>query len=101
MKLVHRLLNSEWFHVLAASFGWIIHDPCAAPSAKYRGIEHGRQAGRTPRWGMVLYGIGIACGLLGIVLNFSGLLPVGTWLIGVAITVMVSTALRLGHLKVW
>jgi hypothetical protein len=101
MKLVHRLLNSGWFHVLAASFGWIIHDPCAACPAKYERIQHARQGRPLTRWGLALYGFGIVCGLVGIVLNFSGWLPVGTWLIGVAITVLVSTALRLGHLKLW
>ena len=101
MKLVHRLLNSGWFHVLAASFGWIIHDPCAARSAKFVGIQNGRQAGQTPWWGLVLYGIGTVCGLVGIVLNFSGLLQVGTSLIVVAIALTGSTALQLGHLKKW
>jgi hypothetical protein len=100
MKLVYRLLNSGWFHVLAASFGWIIHGPCGARSAKSLGNQ-GRQAGPTFWWGRLLYAVGIVCGLVGIGLNFSGRLPVGTWLIGVAITVMVSTALQLGHLKKW
>src|SRR5690349_7112146 len=101
MKLVHRLLNSGWFHVVAASFGWIVHDPCAPPSAGHRGDQHGRQPAQTPWWGRLLYGVGIVCGLVGIVLNFSGSLQVGTPLILVAITLTGSTALQLGHLKVW
>jgi hypothetical protein len=102
MKLVHRFLNSGWFRFLSAfGFGWIIHGPCAASSAKHPGIEHSRQAGQTPWWGLVLYGIGIVCGLVGIVLNFSGSLQVGTSLIVVAIALTGSTALQLGHLKKW
>jgi hypothetical protein len=101
MKLVHRLLNTGWFHVLAASFGLVIHDQYPTRSARGGVFQLGRQAGHMPRWGLVLYGFGISIGLVGIVLNFSGFLPVGTWLIGVAIVLVVSTALQLGHLKKW
>lgn len=102
MKMVRRLLNSNWFRFLSAfGFGWIVHDPCAAHSAKHGGMQPGRQAVRTPRWGLVLYGIGLVCGLAGIVLNFSGSVRAGTWLIGVAITTTLSVAIQLGHLKKW
>src|SRR6266404_4981428 len=101
MKLIHQLLNSGWFRLLAFGFGWIIHDPCPTRASRKGVIQGGRMAVQVPRWGLVLYGVGLACGVIGSVLNCSGSLQIGTWLIGVAITTTVSAALRLGHLKKW
>jgi hypothetical protein len=70
-----------------------------AGSRKYGEVQHGKTAGPGPGWGFVLYGFGLVCGLLGISLNFSGSLHVGAWLIGVAITLTLSTALQLGHIR--
>ena len=100
MKLVHQLFNCDWFRFLSAlGFGLIIHDTYPTRSGT-SGSVHVRQAGHAPRWGLVLYAVGVVCGV-GIALNFSGSIQIGTWLVGVAITMTVSTALRLGHLKRW
>jgi hypothetical protein len=102
MKPLHRFLNSGWFRFVAAfGFGWIIHDSRPNPSEKDGSHRRDHPVTQTPRWGLVLYGVGILCGVAGIVLNFSGSLQTGTWLIGVAIAVTGSTALQLGHLKLW
>jgi len=102
MKLLHHLLNSGWFRFLSAfGLGLIIHDPCPTGSADNQGVQQGRQADKTPRWGLLLYGIAWFCGLAGVFLNFSASLRAGSWLIGISITIIVSTALVLGHLKKW
>ncbi|MHC1767406.1 MAG: hypothetical protein AB9869_24530 [Verrucomicrobiia bacterium] len=53
------------------------------------------------RAGSLVYGIGAACAIAGAVLNFSGSLGLGTGLIGAGISLVISTALELGHLKKW
>jgi hypothetical protein len=55
----------------------------------------------TKRFGILFYSIAIVLVLLGVALNVSGSVSVGTLLIGMSIVVGCSTALRLGHLKRW
>jgi hypothetical protein len=54
-----------------------------------------------PWWGKAIYACGFACGFLGILMNFSDGHVAGSWLIGIGITIVVSNAVRLGHLRVW
>ena len=56
---------------------------------------------KTKRFGILFYSTAIVLVLLGVALNVSGSVRVGTMLIGMSIVVAISTALRLGHLKRW
>jgi hypothetical protein len=55
----------------------------------------------TKRFGILFYSIAIVLVLLGVALNISGSVLVGTRLIGISIAVAVVTAVSLGHLKRW
>jgi hypothetical protein len=56
---------------------------------------------KTKRFGYSLYGIAAVLVLLGVVLDISGSVRVGTFLIAFSIVFAVSAALRLGHIKRW
>jgi hypothetical protein len=56
---------------------------------------------KTKRFGILFYSIATVLVLLGVALNLSGSVRVGTLLIVVSITMACSTAVRLGHLKRW
>ena len=53
------------------------------------------------RFGILFYSIATVLVLLGVALNVSGSLRVGTLLIVLSITMACSTAVRLVHLKRW
>jgi hypothetical protein len=56
---------------------------------------------RATRFGYSLYVIATVLVLVGVVLNWSGHVRVGTPFIGIGVTLGLSTAIRLGHLKQW
>ena len=56
---------------------------------------------KTKRFGILFYSTAIVLVLLGVALNLSGSVRVGTLLIGIGIVTACSTAVRLGHLKRW
>lgn len=51
--------------------------------------------------GVALYALSAVCVLVGVPLNFSGSLKMGSLLISIGICISLSTAIRLGHLKKW
>jgi hypothetical protein len=55
----------------------------------------------TKRFGILFYSIAIVLVLLGVALNLSGSVSVGTLLISMSIVMACSTAVGLGHLKRW
>ena len=56
---------------------------------------------KTKRFGILFYSIATVLVLLGVGLNVSGSVRVGTLLIGLSIVLACGTAVRLGHLKRW
>ena len=56
---------------------------------------------KTKRFVILYYNIAVAFFLVGVALNVSGSVDVGTLLIMLSIAIAGSTALKLGHLKKW